>query len=374
MSSSPPTQGAPQFVSKLINPITRNWDVHKLSMFFSPADIELILAIPLSNKMVQDRPIWHFLKKGTFTTNSAYFVARDIHLEVVLAPPPPIDPFGKLWKEIWSAKVPSKVGIHIWRSCAGILPTREGLQQKVYEGEMGCLMCQHHIENVMHMFFQCQYAQETWNVAAITIDVSNHDFFKDCLMHMASTMTKHTFARALVILWSIWKNQNSQLWEDKKQRPSDAAMLSLGWLQEFTTANVTLTRSIDCQQQNWSVPASRWLKCNCDGSFLANTQHGGCGVILRNEHEIFQAGVSRAYVQLTSPFHAELNALLDGMRLAESLHHDRVIFETDCLMLTQALQQQDVDLSSLGDIIVDMKEIMSRHVNFRVAHIYCEAN
>ncbi|XP_004309283.1 PREDICTED: putative ribonuclease H protein At1g65750-like [Fragaria vesca subsp. vesca] len=151
-------------------------------------------------------------------------------------------------------------------------------------------------------------------------------------------------------------------------------MLSLGWLQEFTTANVTPTGSIDRRQQNWSVPASGWLKCNCDGSFLANTHHGGSGVILRNEHGIFQAGASRAYVQLTSPFHAELNALLDGMRLAECLHHDRVIFETDCLMLTQALQQQDVDLSSLGDTIVDVKEIMSRHVDFRVAHIYCEAN
>ncbi|KAL6202056.1 hypothetical protein ACLB2K_025767 [Fragaria x ananassa] len=204
---------------------------------------------------------------------------------------------------------------------------------------MGCLMCQHHIENVMHMFFQCQYAQETWNAAAITIDVSNHDSFKDCLMHMASTMIKHTSARALVILWSIWKNRNSQLWEGKKQRPSDAAMLSLGWLQEFTTANVTPTGSIDRRQKNWSMPASRWV-----------------------------------YVQLTSPFHAELNALLDGMRLAESLHHDRVIFETDCLMLTQALQQQDVDLSSLGDIIVDVKEIMNRHVDFRVAHVYREAN
>ncbi|KAL6195770.1 hypothetical protein ACLB2K_031388 [Fragaria x ananassa] len=108
---------------------------------------------------------------------------------------------------------------------------------------------------------------ETWNVAGITIDVSNHDSFKDCLMHLASTMTKHHFARALVILWSIWKNRNSQLWEGKKQRPSDAAMLSLGWLQEFTIANETPAGQAANRQENWLVPASGWLKCNYDGAF-----------------------------------------------------------------------------------------------------------
>ncbi|KAL6203306.1 hypothetical protein ACLB2K_027006 [Fragaria x ananassa] len=125
--SSPPAQGAPQFVSELINPATRTWDVHKLNMFFPPADIELILTIPLSGRPLEDRPIWHFHKKGTFTINNVYFVATDIHLRNVLAPPPPSDPFGKLWKAIWRAKVPGKVSMHIWRSCAGISPTREGL-------------------------------------------------------------------------------------------------------------------------------------------------------------------------------------------------------------------------------------------------------
>ena len=84
--------------------------------------------------------------------------------------------------------MPSKVGVHVWRSCAEILPTRKGLERKGYTGEMGCLMCQHHLEDSMHLFFHCPYAQETWNAAAITFDVSNQTSLKDCLHHLVSTM------------------------------------------------------------------------------------------------------------------------------------------------------------------------------------------
>ena len=175
-------------------------------------------------------------------------------------------------------------------------------------------------------------------------------------------------------MWAIWKNRNSQLWENKKQRPSETAMLSLGWLQEFKTANAPVYTPSNApsngRQQRWIVPEAGWIKCNCDGAFLASTHRGGSGIILRNEHGIFQAAANKAYVQVTSPFHSELNALLDGLRLAETLDLDRVLFETDCLMLIQALQQQDLDLSNMGSIIAEMKDLLSKHAEFRIAHVY----
>ena len=62
------------------------------------------------------------------------------------------------------------------------------------------------------------------------------------------------------------------------------------------------------------------------------------------------------------------------LRLAETLHLDRVLFETDCLMLIQALQQQDLDLSNMGSIIAEVKDLLSKHAEFRIAHVYREAN
>ncbi|XP_024171861.1 uncharacterized protein LOC112177844 [Rosa chinensis] len=195
--SSPPREDAPRFVSELIDPVHRVWDVQTLNLFFSPADIDLILSIPLSRSVTADRVVWHFDKKGMFTTNSAYFVAKDIALGAVLAPPTPVDPLAKLWKAIWGAK----------------------------------------LEDNLHLFFHCPYAQETWNAASINMQVPATLTFQEYFLQLAVSFSKDAFAKLLVIVWAIWKNRNSQLWDNTKQRPSEASMLSLGWLQEFSKAN-----------------------------------------------------------------------------------------------------------------------------------------
>lgn len=93
---SAPTDHAPRWVSELIDPVMYEWDTKKLEALFCPADFELILSISLNRRLVEDRLVWHFHRQGTFTTNSAYFVANDISLGNVLAPHPPIDIYGRL--------------------------------------------------------------------------------------------------------------------------------------------------------------------------------------------------------------------------------------------------------------------------------------
>ncbi|KAL6218360.1 hypothetical protein ACLB2K_011574 [Fragaria x ananassa] len=102
--SSPQSGDAPQLVSELINHFTRRWDQEKLERFFTPAVVDLILGIPLSTRVSGDCQIWHCHKKRIFTTNSAYHVARDIALGLVLAPTPPPDPHTGLWKARWNSK------------------------------------------------------------------------------------------------------------------------------------------------------------------------------------------------------------------------------------------------------------------------------
>ncbi|XP_062015373.1 uncharacterized protein LOC133731938 [Rosa rugosa] len=212
--SSPPPQGAPQFVAELIDPILHCWDTTKLEAYFSPADIDLILFIPLGRRRLPDRLIWHFQKQGLFTTNSAYYVAKDVALSLVLAPPLPLDPFQDLWKAIWSVKVPGNVALHAWRSCSMILPTRVALSRKGYSGDMGCLLCPSQAEDA-YLFVQCPYAPNMWDTANIVVDTTHRDF-KEFLLALLVAQSKEQFAKSLVVLWAIWKNRNLQLWEGKQ--------------------------------------------------------------------------------------------------------------------------------------------------------------
>lgn len=132
---------------ELVYQDTCSWNVELLERYFTQIDIDLILSIPLTRQAHSERQIWHFQKKGIFTTNSAYFVARDLALGVILAPSPPVDPYKAVWKTIWDAKIPTKVAMHSWKAAASILPTRVGLSA-------------HILENNFHVFADCPYAKE----------------------------------------------------------------------------------------------------------------------------------------------------------------------------------------------------------------------
>ncbi|XP_024179032.1 uncharacterized protein LOC112185053 [Rosa chinensis] len=130
---------------------------------------------------------------------------------------------------------------------------------------------------------------------------------------------------------------NSQLWEHKRQHASEAVLLTIGWYEEFKKVNVQPTE-IRRQLVKWKRPQENWVKVNCDGAFQQATRKGGgAGIVIRDVNGDFQVGAVRLLPLVTSPFHAELMALKEGINLAVALQHELVLFESDCSLLVQAL-------------------------------------
>jgi len=63
---------APQLVSELIDSTTATWDMQMLESFFTLADVESIINIPLSTRRQADFWACHHEKKGAFSVRSAY--------------------------------------------------------------------------------------------------------------------------------------------------------------------------------------------------------------------------------------------------------------------------------------------------------------
>ena len=62
-------------VSSLIDKGTRRWKVDKIRRYFLPFEVEVILNIPLSYTMLEDKIIWVGNKRVMFLVKSAYYVA-----------------------------------------------------------------------------------------------------------------------------------------------------------------------------------------------------------------------------------------------------------------------------------------------------------
>lgn len=57
------------------------------------------------------------------------------------------------------------------------------------------------------------------------------------------------------------------------------------------------------------------------------------------------AAIARILSMISRYFQCKIIAFREAIKLAEDMHYARVMFETDCLLLAQALQAQTIDQS-----------------------------
>lgn len=105
----------------------------------------------------------------------------------------------------------------------------------------------------------------------------------------------------------------------------------------------------------WAPPPADILKINTDGAFREESRSGGSGLTIRNNKgELLAAGAGKLE-HVTEPLHSEALAMLHAVNAAIQLGCDRVIFETDSLVLKQAITSEDYNLSALGAVFREIK-------------------
>ncbi|KHN34921.1 hypothetical protein glysoja_004687, partial [Glycine soja] len=101
----------------------------------------------------------------------------------------------------------------LWRLLRGCLPTRSNLRTK----HIPCVCCEGNIENEWHLFLSCEFAQSIWVEADLWNFVeqkwSNTIDFHSFFFYLMQDSSPHVGAKIGVILWCMWKNRNSKLWE-----------------------------------------------------------------------------------------------------------------------------------------------------------------
>ena len=96
-------------VSSLINKDTRQWMVGKITWYFLPFEVEVILNIPLSYTLSKYKIIWVDNKRGMFSIKSAYYVALPLVEKTEARESSFGDYSTPLWKKLWKLKLPTKI-------------------------------------------------------------------------------------------------------------------------------------------------------------------------------------------------------------------------------------------------------------------------
>lgn len=94
-----------------------HWDTNTLQDLFMEADVQDIMAIPLSLRCPDDKVVWHYDKKGEFlvkvgTRLHAGSFTMSTHRNLIATVS---NHFKPMWTRIWNAFIPLKIRVGVWR-------------------------------------------------------------------------------------------------------------------------------------------------------------------------------------------------------------------------------------------------------------------
>nr|XP_023877746.1 uncharacterized protein LOC111990191 [Quercus suber] len=220
-------------VDCLINPTPRSWDRAALLGYFAPVETELILKIPLSPTVVQDKLIWPHVPNGVYTVRSGY---RFLVQEKSDSPSSPFSysESASVWGRIWRLSMPNKVKNFLWRACREALPLKMNLvRRKVIEEDV-CNHCNLKAEDGFHALWDCSALSAIWETDIMWLFCRSKrfsNFYELTRFVLESDRRPELFA---LITWTIWFRRNQLRTSNKAFLLSQVVPSAMHMLQEFT--------------------------------------------------------------------------------------------------------------------------------------------
>lgn len=110
--------------------------------------------------------------------------------------------------------------------------------------------------------------------------------------------------------------------------------------------------------QKWKQLPAGILKINIDGAVRESSKSGGWGFTIQNDQGALLAAGAGNLEHVANPLHAEALALQQAIIIAAQMGCQTVMFETDSMILKQAISSEEYDLSELGTLF--------REINFQM--------
>ncbi|KAJ9170701.1 hypothetical protein P3X46_018791 [Hevea brasiliensis] len=125
----------------------------------------------------------------------------------------------------------------------------------------------------------------------------------------------------------------------------------------------------------WRLPKQNALKCNADAAFIPESRHAGIAWIVRDQYGRNKGGKLSVVQGIFNLFLAEARGFREALSWVKDRGYDCPIeFETDSMMVVQAIQGLKVDNSYFGSIISYFKALLQELTSFSFSFVKKSAN
>ncbi|KAK5771808.1 hypothetical protein PVK06_048052 [Gossypium arboreum] len=314
-------------VSEMVLP-NGDWNLNLFKLWLPENIVERIISIP--SPMIQAGPdcfSWLRTTSGIFSVKSAYYALKEDSWY----------PQELKWKMIWKIPSPHRVKHFIWLILKQRLLTNSEKVRRGIEHGASCLSCGHSMEDTLHIFRDCPYTKEILHQLIPASQLRN--FFSILLsVWLISNLQLHSLNRQSdcswpylfgIILWRLWKNQNSIMFQGNGLCPRDVINASYSWAKHFL---YTSTEEMGSQpiQHSFQQNPGMYVFLNTDGAVHSVSGLSAVGGVLRNNKGEWILGFN-CFLGKCSPVNVELWGLLDGLRIAQKQGYNKVIIRLDNL-------------------------------------------
>lgn len=351
-------------VLELLDPATNTWDAQLVRQTFCPEDAATILSIPIYEHY-DDFVAWYFDPKGLFSVRSAY------RLYVELQERQGAHPRGQnlagteeaaaFWKKLWSIRCPGRVHHFMWRLAHNSHPLLRNVERIGVELDTKCVICHRVPEDGAHLFLRCKEVKKVWREGGLE---QVRQLLLTCqtpkeMLRTIFNLSEEKKLRSICTLWSWWSERNKAN-HKQPRRSGEALQAHIGyamseWMQFLSKRMSEQTKP----NPKWTAPPSDLIKINFDAAFNPATGEGGWGAI----------AAAGKLDYLGSALQAESEALIQTIKLAEGHGMGRVVFETDCLILQQAVSSFGQDRGPLGILFREARFLLQLgFIQYQVVH------
>lgn len=305
----------------------KEWDNDIINDLFDKRDADLILSIPLSRELCQDKLIWGFESNGKFSVKSCYkALIGELAANNVVR-----------WAGIWKLEIPPKSKIFLWQVCTNSLPTALNLRKKHVDCPITCILCQKEYETAKHLFADCDLAKAVWRNLNYTLPQIGVSTAAEWITASLTSLDKQSSHLLVTCCWSIWKARNDMVWNHKTTSPDVIIERAKAYLQDwrnFAAADSHINQLAHPTLQTWEKPMNGWFKMNIDVALDYSRGVTGFGWIVRDDKGSFIAAKCLSVRGTYQPKEAEAIAVSEALSWLKTTNMDKVQLETDSLLVS----------------------------------------
>nr|XP_027062765.1 uncharacterized protein LOC113689142 [Coffea arabica] len=328
------------------------WNAQLLSQVLQPELVQLVTAIAAPTLQGEDRMVWMLTPTREFSIASALSLIRSQANRSL----------GTTC--IWHRFLPFTVSFFMLRLLSDRLPLLEQLRRFGVQGPFRCACCANpQEERLNHVFYTGEAARQVWKAFEVP-DGRN---------------SRICSARHMAIAWWICPAPNRYLafvyrllpslicWELWRARTS--ALMQGGRSEGGVVVDWTLSRVRDLLHLQF--PSLSWAHGSWGDLYADLAGLSGGGGLLRDSQGGFLLGFS-CFLGITTSLHAELQALLYGVKLCVDWGYRELHLEVDSLILVQIIS---AELACPWRLQVELDDLLQHQSLFRsITHCFREAN